>query len=85
MRFVDNLYSLYREHLQEDEENAVSVVLNVLEEQNREDIMKLIKDMDDEEIVQMMGVYLVEMLKMKMAQEGHLNDWESPLNRPRYH
>ncbi|PTX64320.1 hypothetical protein C8P63_103104 [Melghirimyces profundicolus] len=84
MRFVDDLYSLYREHL-EDEENAVSVVLNILEDQNREDIMKLIEEMDDEEVVQMVGVYLVEMLKMKMSQEGQLSDWESPLKRPRYH
>ena len=43
------------------------------------------QEMNDEEVIQMMGVYLVEMLKMKMAQEGQLNDWESPLNRPRYH
>ncbi|GGA42981.1 hypothetical protein GCM10007416_15030 [Kroppenstedtia guangzhouensis] len=85
MRFVDDLFSLYREHLADDEENAVSVVLNILEDQTREDIMKLIREMDDEEVIQMVGVYLVEMLKMKMAQEGERTDWESLFNRPRYH
>jgi len=85
MRFVDDLYSLFRDQLGEDEENAVSVVLNLPEDQSRNDVLKLIQEMNDEEVIQMMGVYLVEMLKMKMAQEGQLNDWESPLNRPRYH
>ncbi|GGE07547.1 hypothetical protein GCM10011571_06010 [Marinithermofilum abyssi] len=85
MRFVDDLYSLYRNQLDEDEENAVSIVLSILEEQSREDIMQLIEEMDDEEVLQMMGVYLVEMLKLKMAQEGKLAEWESALSRPRYH
>lgn len=85
MRFVDDLFSLYREHLEEDEENAVSVVLNILEDQTREDIMKLIREMEDEEVIQMVGVYLVEMLKMKIAQEGGPTEWDSSLNRPRYH
>ncbi|EGK08450.1 DUF6154 family protein [Kroppenstedtia eburnea] len=85
MRFVDDLFSLYREHLADDEENAVSVVLNILEDQTREDIMKLIREMDDEEVIQMVGVYLVEMLKMKIAQEGDGTDWDSAINRPRYH
>ncbi|MFD1426814.1 hypothetical protein JOD24_003350 [Kroppenstedtia sanguinis] len=84
MRFVDDLFSLYREHLADNEENAVSVVLNILEDQTREDIMQLIRDMDDEEVIQMVGVYLVEMLKMKIAQEGDGTEGESA-NHPRYH
>ncbi|MFC4076203.1 DUF6154 family protein [Salinithrix halophila] len=85
MRFVDDIYSLYREQLGEDEDNAISVVLSILEDHSREDMMTLIKEMDDDEVMQMVGVYLVEMLKMKMAQDGKLSEWESSLNPPRYH
>lgn len=84
MRFVDDIFSLYREQLGEDEENAVSVVLNILEDQSRQDMMTLIGEMEDEEVIQMVGVYLVEMLKMKMVQEGHL-DKDDSFPRPRYH
>ena len=71
MRFVDEVYSLYRDQLGDDEEDVVSIVLSILEEQSREDILRLIEEMDDDEVMQMMGVYLVEMLKMRMAQEGN--------------
>ncbi|OYD06173.1 DUF6154 family protein [Paludifilum halophilum] len=85
MRFVDDIYSLYRDQLGEDEENAVSVVLSILEDHSRQDMMKLIEEMDDEEVIQMVGVYLVEMLKMKMVQDGKLSEWDSSFYRPRYH
>jgi hypothetical protein len=84
MRFVDDIYSLYREQLSDDEENAISIVLNILEDQTRQDMMALIEGMEDEEVIQMVGFYLVEMLKMKMAQEGNLGE-EPALQRPRYH
>ncbi|PMB05245.1 hypothetical protein CEN49_18685 [Fischerella thermalis CCMEE 5273] len=84
MRFVDDIYSLYREQLNDDEENAISIVLNILEDQTRQDMMALIEGMEDEEVIQMVGFYLVEMLKMKMAQEGNLGE-EPALQRPRYH
>ncbi|MDR6226118.1 DUF6154 family protein [Desmospora profundinema] len=84
MRFVDDIYSLYREQLEDDEENAISVVLNILEDQTRQDMMTLIEGMEDEEVIQMVGVYLVEMLKMKMAQDDNMDE-ESFIHRPRYH
>ncbi|MCS1351832.1 DUF6154 family protein [Mechercharimyces sp. CAU 1602] len=70
MRFVDEVYSLYRDELEGDEETAVNIVLSILEEQSREDILRLIEEMGDDEVMQMVGVYLVEMLKMKMVQDG---------------
>jgi hypothetical protein len=72
MSFVDEVYSMYRDQLTDDEEDAVAIVLSILEDQSREHIMQLIHSMSDEELVQMMGVYLVEMLKMKMIQDGKL-------------
>ncbi|QKG83671.1 hypothetical protein GXN76_03735 [Kroppenstedtia pulmonis] len=85
MRFIDDIYSLYREQLGEDEENAVSVVLSILEDQSRENMLSLIEEMEDEEVIQMVGVYLVEMLKMKMAQDGKVRDWDFTSYPPRFH
>lgn len=85
MRFVDDIYSLYRDQLGDDEENAVAIVLSILEDHTRDDVLKLIKEMDEDEIMQMVGMYLVEMLKVKMIQEGKLSEWSPPANRPRFH
>ncbi|RAL27046.1 DUF6154 family protein [Thermoflavimicrobium daqui] len=72
MSFVDQVYSLYRDQLTDDEEDAVIIVLSILEDHSREDIMSLIGNMNDDEVMQMMGIYLVEMLKLKMIQDGKL-------------
>ncbi len=85
MRFVDEVYSMYRDQLGDDEEDAVAIVLSILEEQSREDIMQLIESMDDDEVMQMMGVYLVEMLRMRMAQEGKLPLWKPSFSTSHFH
>lgn len=85
MRFVDEVYSLYRDQLNDEEEDPVTLVLNLLEEHTREDIQRLIDEMSDEEMFQMMGIYLVEMLKMKMAQEGKIPLWKPSFTPPHLH
>ncbi len=70
MRFIDRLYDLYRDHLTGDEEDLVAVVVNVLQDLDREEMIRLMADMDDEEIYQMLGMFLVEMLRLKVADEG---------------
>lgn len=85
MSFVDDVYSLYRDQLNDEEEDAVAIVLSILEEQNREQVMQLINEMSDDEIIQMMGVYLVEMLKMKMIQDGKLPQWKTTITPSRLH
>lgn len=77
MSFIDEVYSLYKDHLKGDEEDAVSIVLSILEDQSRENVMKIINEMNDQEVIQMLGVYLVEMIKMKMAQEGKTESLKS--------
>lgn len=85
MSFVDEVYDLYRDQLSDDEEDAVAIVLSILEEQSREHMMQLIEQMDDDEITQMLGVYLVEMLKLKMVQDGKLPRLRSVSPATRYH
>ena len=85
MSFVDEVYDLYRDQLNDDEEDVVAIVLSILEEQSREHMMQLIEQMDDDEITQMLGVYLVEMLKLKMVQDGKLPRLRSVSPVTRYH
>lgn len=85
MSFVDDVYSLYRDQLNDDEEDAVTIVLSLLEEQSREHMQQMISEMSDDEVMQMMGVYLVEMLKLKMMQDGKLPQWKPIALPPRIH
>ncbi|GGK21994.1 hypothetical protein GCM10010965_13670 [Caldalkalibacillus thermarum] len=70
MKFIDDLYEFYKDKLVGDEEDAVALILYTLQEHTREDLMKLIAEMSDEEVFQMVGQYLIGQLKEKMAREG---------------
>ncbi|ANB60104.1 DUF6154 family protein [Anoxybacteroides amylolyticum] len=70
MKFIDELYEYYKNRLTGDEEDAEILTMSVLEELRREDLLALIKEMDDAELVGMVGLYMLESLKAKMAQEG---------------
>lgn len=70
MNFVNEMYEMYRKQLTGDEEDAVALVLNILEDHNREDLLKMVNNMEDGEIFQMLAMYLIEMLKVKMANDG---------------
>jgi len=84
--FVDEIYEMYRNHLTGDEEDAVALVLNLLQEHKKGDIMKKIQEMDEYEVFQMFAMYLIEMLKAKMAQDGVGDDnFKSNLTNSRYH
>ena len=69
MRFIDEVYELYRGHLNGDEEDITAIVVGILAEQSREDLTDLVDDMDDEELFQMMATYMIEVMKRKVAME----------------
>jgi len=70
VKFIDELYEYYKDRLTGDEEDAEILTMSVLEELSREDLLELIKEMDDAELVGIVGLYMLESLKAKMAQEG---------------
>ena len=88
MKFVDHLYEFYKERLEGSEENAVALVLYTLQEHSRQDLMRLIDEMSDEEVYHMVGQYLIEQLKIEnrprkdiAAQSSFRQSfWESPLS-----
>lgn len=70
MKFIDDLYELYKDQLAGDEEDAVALVLYTLQDHDREDLLKLVEQLTYDELYQMIGRFLIEKLKDKMAAEG---------------
>lgn len=69
MRFIDELYELYRGHLTGDEEDIVAVVVGILAEQTQEELIELVNEMDEEELFHMVAYYMIEVMKRKVAME----------------
>jgi hypothetical protein len=71
MRFIDELYQLYRGHFNGDEEDITAIVIGILSEQSRKDLNALIDSMDDEELFHMLAYYMIEVLKRKVAMDDN--------------
>jgi hypothetical protein len=71
MKLVDELYEMYRNKLTGDEEDIDMLAFAFLEEMSHEDLLALIQDMDKQELYSLMGIYLIESLKGKFAQEEY--------------
>ena len=63
MKLVDELFEMYRDKLTGDEEDIDMLAFAFLEEMTREDLLRLIQDMDEQELYTLMGLYLIESLK----------------------
>jgi len=86
LRFVDEMYEMYRNNLAGEEEDAVALVLNLLHEHNKSDILHMVNNMEEDELFQMFAMYLIEMLKAKMAQEGiGESNFKTVITDTRYH
>lgn len=70
MKFIDQLYELYKNQLTGDEEDVVIIVSGILSELNKEELQDLIKDLSHEEIYQMLGTYMVDRLRIKLIEKG---------------
>ena len=70
MKFVDQLYELYKNQLTGEEEDVLIIVSGILSELNRDELVTLISDMTYEEIYQMIGSYMVEKLRVKLIEKG---------------
>ncbi|WNC14000.1 DUF6154 family protein [Brevibacillus brevis] len=69
MRFIDELYELYKGHFNGAEEDITAIVVGILEEHSREDLLDLIDEMDGEELFHMLATYMIEVMKRKVAME----------------
>jgi hypothetical protein len=72
LKLANELFQMYKHQLTGDEEDADIITFAVLEELDRNDLLEMIAEMSEQELFNMVGVYLIEFLKGKMAQEGIL-------------
>ena len=77
MRLVDELFAMYRDKLSGDEEDLDMITFTILEHYNREELMGIIKDMDEFELQYFVRMYLLEALKGKFAQSEGKSPYHS--------
>lgn len=70
MKIIDELYELYRHKLTGDEEDIDILAFAFLEEMNRDDLLRIIHELNNQELYDLMGLYLIESLKGKFASEN---------------
>jgi hypothetical protein len=70
MKLIEDLYNLYRNKLTGDEEDIDMLAFAVLEQLDRQEIFSLLQEMDDQELNSFLGLYIIESLKGKFAQES---------------
>ncbi|MFS0864450.1 DUF6154 family protein [Fredinandcohnia sp. 179-A 10B2 NHS] len=70
MKIIDEIYEMYRDKLTGDEEDADIIAFSVLEQFDREDLLSLLNDLSDQELNNLVGFYMIENLKAKMARDG---------------
>lgn len=68
MRLIDELFEMYRDKITGDEEDLDMITFAVLENYSRDELIDIIKEMNDYELHYFIRLYLLEMLKGKFAQ-----------------
>ncbi|MBM7715879.1 DUF6154 family protein [Siminovitchia sp. FSL H7-0308] len=78
MKLIDELFELYRDKLTGEEEDLDMITFAVLEGYDHEDLLEIVKEMDEYELQYFIRLYLLETLKGKFAQlEGKKEDSSS--------
>lgn len=71
MKIIDELYNLYKNKLTGDEEDIDMLTFAFLEEMSREDLLQIIRELNEQELYDLMGLYIIESLKGKFAKEDY--------------
>lgn len=77
MRLVDELFAMYRNKITDNEEDLDMITFAVLEHYDRQELMGIVKDMNDHELQYFIRLYLLETLKGKFAQLEDNNQYSS--------
>lgn len=70
MKFVDDLYELYKNQLTGDEEDAVIIVSGIISELDSDHLVEIIRSMSHAELYEMLGTFMVDKLRNKLVQDG---------------
>ncbi|MDQ0157848.1 DUF6154 family protein [Robertmurraya andreesenii] len=71
MKLVDEIYEFYRDKLTGDDEDIDMLTFALLEEMSYDDLMNIIKELDKQELYDLIGLYLMEALKGKFASKDY--------------
>jgi hypothetical protein len=74
MKFVDELYNYYKDKLTADDEDVELLVYSILQELNKNDMLKLLDELDSNELYQITGRYLSFKLKEKIISEQGIDE-----------
>ncbi len=69
MKLVDEIYEFYRDRLTGSEEDIDMLTFALLEEMTYEDLLNMIRSLDQQELYNLVGLYILEALKGKFARE----------------
>ena len=67
MKLVDEIYEFYRDRLTGSEEDIDMLTFALLEEMTYEDLLNMIRSLDQQELYNLVGLYILEALKGKFA------------------
>lgn len=71
MKLIDEIFEFYRDKLTGDDEDIDMLAFALLEEMTYDDLINIIKDLDKQELYDLIGLYMIETLKGKFAQESY--------------
>ncbi|WP_408010537.1 DUF6154 family protein [Pseudalkalibacillus sp. A8] len=70
MRLVDEIYDTFKYHFSADEEDMYPIVYGLLVEKSREEIFEHLEELSDEELNEMVTLFILDQLQKKLAEEG---------------
>lgn len=70
MKFIEDLYDLYKNHLTGDEEDAIIIIEGVMQDFSQKDLVGFISGLSEKEKHEMVGLYLYEKFRLKATEEG---------------
>ena len=82
MKFIDELYNYYKDKLTADDEDVELLVYSILQDMNKQDIIKLIGKLEEKELYQLTGNFLSNKLKEKIIREQGTSEF--PINKNTY-
>ncbi|MGP4081391.1 DUF6154 family protein [Pseudalkalibacillus sp. R45] len=70
MKLVDEIYNTFKYHFSADEEDMYPIVYGLMEAKSREEIFEQLEELSNEELNEMVTLFILEQLQRKLAEEG---------------
>ncbi|UOE93213.1 DUF6154 family protein [Alkalihalobacillus sp. LMS39] len=70
MKFVDDLFKMYAKDIHSDED-ALLLVSDIVENTERKELEKYMKDMSDDEVMEMVMLYMYERLRLLLHENRY--------------